>query len=195
VLNFVPFTSVVPPKPSLPAKLLQPFLSQEPAAQLIRQTARQQWRLIAVNMVSSMVEAFSEAVTLGLVFLAVQVLSAPAATPFNWAIYPLLGWWPAAAAWLNGLPATAQFLSILGLALLVQALQSFTKFLNQLSEGYFAAGCRAVVPARIHRQVLSLNFPCASSYKVGEITGYTSQGPEASTPRSSRVVPGWCGCC
>jgi ATP-binding cassette subfamily B protein/subfamily B ATP-binding cassette protein MsbA len=160
-------------------KLLEPLLSQEPAAQLIRQTARQQWRLIAVNLVSSVVEAFSEAATLGLVFLAVQVLSAPAATPFNWANNPLVGLWPAATAWLNGLPATAQFLSILGLALLVQALQSFTKFLNQLSVGYFAARCRAVVTARIHSQVLSLSFPCASGYKVGDLNDYASQGPEA----------------
>jgi hypothetical protein len=29
-------------------KLLAPLLSQEPAAQLIRRTARQQWRLLAV---------------------------------------------------------------------------------------------------------------------------------------------------
>jgi ATP-binding cassette subfamily B protein/subfamily B ATP-binding cassette protein MsbA len=158
---------------------LQPFLSEEPAAQLIRQTARQQWRLIAVNLSSSVVEAFSEAATLGLVFLAVQVLSAPAGMSFNWATNPLVGRWPALAAWLNGVPAMTQFLCILGLALLVQALQSFTKYLNLLSVGYFAARCRAVVTAQIHTQVLSMSFPCASGYKVGDLTDYATQGPEA----------------
>ena len=168
-----------PPNTNYLPQLLLPFLSQEPAAQLIRQTARQQWRLITLNLVSSVVEAFSEAATLGLVFLAVKVLSAPAASPFNWATNPLLGSWPSAAELLNGLSAKAQFLSILGLALLVQALQSLTKFLNQLSLGYFAARCRTLVTARIHSQVLSLSFPCASGYKVGDLNDYAGQGPEA----------------
>ena len=170
---------LAPSKTNPLRRLLQPFLSEEPAAQLIRQTARQQWRLIAVNLSSSVVEAFSEAATLGLVFLAVQVLSAPAGMSFNWATNPLVGRWPALAAWLNGVPAMTQFLCILGLALLVQALQSFTKYLNLLSVGYFAARCRAVVTAQIHTQVLSMSFPCASGYKVGDLTDYATQGPEA----------------
>jgi hypothetical protein len=64
--------------------LLQPFLSQEPTAQLIRQTARQQWRLIAVNLGSSVLQAFSEGATLAVVFLAVEVLSARG-DGLNWA--------------------------------------------------------------------------------------------------------------
>ena len=132
-----------------------------------------------MNLSSSVVEAFSEAATLGLVFLAVQVLSAPPGMSFNWATNPLVGRWPALAAWLNGVPAMTQFLCILGLALLVQALQSFTKYLNLLSVGYFAARCRAVVTAQIHTQVLSMSFPCASGYKVGDLTDYATQGPEA----------------
>ena len=174
-----PLSPLAPSKTNPLRRLLQPFLSEEPAAQLIRQTARQQWRLIAVNLSSSVVEAFSEAATLGLVFLAVQVLSAPAGMSFNWATNPLVGRWPALAAWLNGVPAMTQFLCILGLALLVQALQSFTKYLNLLSVGYFAARCRAVVTAQIHTQVLSMSFPCASGYKVGDLTDYATQGPEA----------------
>jgi ATP-binding cassette subfamily B protein/subfamily B ATP-binding cassette protein MsbA len=50
-------------------------LSQEPANRLIRQTARQQWRLIALNLGSTLVEAFTEGATLGVVFLAVQVIT------------------------------------------------------------------------------------------------------------------------
>ncbi|QPN68600.1 ABC transporter ATP-binding protein [Synechococcus sp. CBW1006] len=171
------------PQPSrLPAplhRLLDPFLSQEPAALLIRKTARQQWRLIALNLGSSVVEAFSEGATLGVVFLAVEVLSAPAGSPFNWSSSPLLSWWPAAAQWLSGLPPMALFVSLLSLAVLLQALQSLTRFLNLVSVGYFAARCRALVTARIHSQVLSLSFPCASGYKVGDLTDYAGQGPEA----------------
>ena len=98
---------------------LQSLLSQEPAAQLIRSTARQQWRLIVLNLGSSLVEAFTEGATLAVVFLAVEVLSAPAGTPFNWASNPIVGRLPAAANWLNGLPATGVFASLLALAVVL----------------------------------------------------------------------------
>ncbi len=158
---------------------LQSLLSQEPAAQLIRSTARQQWRLIALNLGSSLVEAFTEGATLAVVFLAVDVLSAPAGTPFNWASNPIVSRLPAAANWLNGLPATGVFASLLALAVLLQALQSLTRFLSLVSVGYFAARCRALVTARIHSQVLAFSFPCASGYKVGDLTDYAGNGPEA----------------
>lgn len=83
-----PTPIATPPKPCP-----TPLLSQEPAAQLIRSTARQQWKLLAV-----------------------EVLTAPEATS------PVLSWWPAAASWLNALPPTALFISLLALALLLQAL-------------------------------------------------------------------------
>ena len=158
---------------------LQSLLSQEPAAQLIRSTARQQWRLIVLNLGSSLVEAFTEGATLAVVFLAVEVLSAPAGTPFNWASNPIVSRLSAAANWLNGLPATGVFASLLALAVVLQALQSLTRFLNLVSVGYFAARCKALVTARIHSQVLSFSFPCASGYKVGDLTDYAGNGPEA----------------
>ena len=172
-------TSNAPTNPNLLRRLLKPFWSQDPAALLLRQTARQQWRLIALNFGSSVVEAVSEGCTLGLVFLAVKVLSAQTNTHFNWGSYPFFNWWPALAVWLNELQPSALFLCLLGLAVLLQALQSLTKFLNGLSTAYFAARCRALVTARIHSQVLALSFPCASGYKVGDLTDNAFIGPEA----------------
>jgi len=55
-------------------RLLDPLLSQEPAAQLIRTTARQQWRLLAVNLGSSVLEALSEGATLAVLLQALQSL-------------------------------------------------------------------------------------------------------------------------
>ena len=55
-----------------------------------RSTARQQWRLIVLNLGRGLVEAFTEGATLAVVFLAVVFLAAPAGTPFNWASPPAL---------------------------------------------------------------------------------------------------------
>ena len=49
--------------------LLAPLRSDEPVDRLIRSTARQQWRLIVLNLSSSLVEAFTEGATLAVMFI------------------------------------------------------------------------------------------------------------------------------
>ena len=156
---------------------MQPVLGQDPASTMIRRLALQQWRLIALNVGSSVIQAFTEGLTLAVVFLSVEVLATPVAG-FNWDANPLVGWWPAAVDWLTGLPTTAVFLSLLVLAVLIQALQSVSSFLNKVSVGYFSARLTALMTARIHSQVLSFSFPCASSYRVGDLTRHANRGPD-----------------
>ena len=159
--------------------ILQPFLSQKPAAKLIRRTARQQWRLIGLNLASSLVEAVSEGGTMAIVFFAVKVLSAPESSPITFSNLTFLARWPELVTLMNGLSGSQLFLILLALAVLLQALQSYTKFLNNLSTTYFSARCRAIVTARIHSQLLSLKYACASSYKVGDLTDHAFWGPES----------------
>ncbi len=149
--------------------LLAPLLSQEPVAQLIRRTARQQWRLLAFNLGGSLAEAVSEGATLGVLFLAVELLTSPATARERWAALPLL----------FSLPPHVGFLALLAVAVLLQALQSLARYGSQVANGYFAARCRARVTSEVHSQVLRLSFACASRYKVGDLTDYASQGPEA----------------
>lgn len=159
--------------------LLTPLLSQQPAAQLIRRTAREQWRLLALNLGSSVVEAFTEGATLAVIFMAVESLTAPQDQLFSSSRLRLIGSWLPVIGWLNSLPTTSLFLGLLALAVLLQALQSLTRYLNQMSVGYFAARCVAKVTALIHQQVLSFSFPCASGYKVGDLTNHAANGPVA----------------
>ena len=159
------------------APILGPFIERSPSGELIRGTARREWRTIALNIGTSLVEAFSEGATFGVIFLAVGLLSSPG--PMNWSSNPLVGRIPALADWMNGLPRTPLFLGLLGLALALQAAQSLTRYLNGVSLGYFAAACRAAITARIHSQILSFTFPCASRYRVGDLTNYAASGPGA----------------
>ena len=64
-------------------------------------------------------------------------------------------------------------------AVLVQGLQSLMRYASKVWVGYFAARCRANITALIHRQVLSLSYPCASQYKVGELTVFSSAATSA----------------
>jgi subfamily B ATP-binding cassette protein MsbA len=164
---------------SILSPFFQPFVSKEPAARLIRRTARDQWRLIAVSACSSLIGALCEGAILGVVFLAVNVLSASERGPYDWNSVPWLASLPHFVTWLSALPVTWTFLALLGVAVMLQIVQSFTNFLIQLNTGYFSARCKAIVTSKIHSHVLSMSFPCASNYKIGDLTDYAGQGPVA----------------
>jgi ATP-binding cassette, subfamily B, bacterial MsbA len=148
-----------------------------PVARLIRQTCRRQWRLLLVNFGTSLFEAFSEGASLAVVFLAVQVLASSG--PIDWATNPLISRSAFLISLLQGIPRTPLFLLLLLLALLLQLLQSASRYLNALSVGYFSARCTRQITAEVHSQILSFSFPCASGYRVGDLTDVAGGGPGA----------------
>jgi len=156
---------------------LEPWLNHGPAARLIRATARHQWKLIALNLASSLVEVVSEAASFGVIFLATDLLSS--GVPINWLTKPVLSSLPQVTAWLDRLSPTRLFLLLLGLAVVLQALQALSRYANAVSRGYFAARCRARITAAIHSRILSLSFACASHYRVGDLANYPAQGAVA----------------
>ena len=147
------------------------LLASTPATQLISRTARSQWRLILVSVLTAIVAALSEGLTLAIIFLLVDVLTgARSASTMPW---------PWLAAWLEPLPVPVLAAQLMAAAVLAQGLQSLMRYGNKVCVGYFAARCRASITALIHRQVLSFSFPCASHYKVGELTNFAANGPAA----------------
>ncbi len=155
------------------------FSDQRPASRLIRQTAKQQWRLLGLNGLLSIAEAVSEGATLGIVFLTVRLLSASTRGGPDWAKQPLLANWPDLGQQLSLLSGNQLLLLMLALAVLIQACQSLLYYCNALAIGQFAARCKALITARIHSQIMALSYACASHYKVGDLMSYASQGPDA----------------
>ena len=147
------------------------LLASTPATELISCTARSQWRLILAGALTAVVGAFSEGLTLAIIFLVVDVLTgvgSASALP-----------WPWLTSWLVPLPVSGTAALLMAGAVLAQGLQSLMRYGNKVCVGYFAARCRARITALIHRQVLSFSFPCASHYKVGELTNFAVNGIEA----------------
>lgn len=161
------------------AAVLSPLTSNSPSGLLIRQTAKRQWKILSINVGSSLFEAFSEGITLGLIFLSIEVVSTPSTTPFDWASVPYLSSFPLIISWLALLSNNVSFLFLLIISLITQALQSFSRYLNMVSVGYFSSRVKSLITSRIHSQILSFSFPCASSYKIGDLLDYASSGPEA----------------
>ena len=155
------------------------FADQRPASRLLRQTAKQQWKLLGLHGLLSIAEAIGEGATLGIVFLTVQLLSASAKGGIDWSKQALLAGWPGLTGQLSLLSSNQLLLLMLSLAVLIQAGQSLIHYFNALSIGQFAARCKALITARIHSQILSLSYACASHYRVGDLMSYSSQGPDA----------------
>ena len=150
---------------------LRRLLASTPATELISRTARSQRRLILASAFTAVVAAFSEGLTLAIIFLLVDVLtgdSIASDVPSLWL-----------ASRLELLPTSVLASLLMATAVLAQGLQSLMRYGNKVCVGYFAARCRASITALIHRQVLSFSFPCSSNYKVGELTAFARTAPLA----------------
>jgi len=162
---------------SLLRKGLEPLRDQRPASRLIRLTARKEWRLISLNLVCNLLQAAAEGATLGVIFLAVDLLSKPQGSSINWATKPLLSSLPQLGELLNSLPRNQLFLMLLGVAVLLKVGQSLAMFVGSVAVGYYANRTSARLTTMLHSQVLGFSFPCASRYRVGDLQYINGSGP------------------
>lgn len=128
-------------------------------------------------MVCNLLQAATEGATLGVIFLAVDLLSKPQGTSINWASKPLLGSLPQVADLLNSLPRNQLFLLLLASAVLLKVGQSLAMYLGSVAVGYYANRTSARLTSMLHSQVLGFSFPCASRYRVGDLQYINGSGP------------------
>ncbi|MCS5698493.1 ABC transporter ATP-binding protein/permease [Cyanobium sp. FGCU-52] len=158
---------------------LAPLRDPRPASRLIRQTARKEWKILSFSMLCNLLQAAAEGATLGVVFLAVDLLSKPAGQTIDWTSKGFLGSVPQLTAGLNALPRNELFLLLLGLAVLLKLLQSVAMYLGSVGMGYYGARTSSRLQAMIHSFILSLSFPCSSRYRVGDLLFVGGSGPGA----------------
>ena len=158
---------------------LAPLRDPRPASRLIRQTARKEWKVLSLSMICNLLQAVAEGATLGVVFLAVDLLSKPAGQTIEWSSKGFLGSLPQLAAGLNAMPRNQLFLLILGLAVLLKLLQSLAMYLGSLAMGYYSARTSSRLMAMIHSHILGFSFACASRYRVGDLLYVAGASPNA----------------
>ncbi len=144
--------------------LLKPKFAGSAVAGLIRRTAREQWRLLAVNLLASLLLAAAEASSFAVIFQAARVL---AGSP------------PPALLGLGHIPRESLFLVLLAAAVALQCLASLSRYLNGVTAGYFAARCQSRITPEVHRHILGFSYAFASRYKVGDLTHCATLSPLA----------------
>lgn len=156
---------------------LAPLRDPRPASRLIRQTARKEWRVLSLGLFCNLLQAAAEGATLGVVFLAVDLLSKPVGQGIDWSSKGFMNALPQLAELLNALPRNQFFLLLLLLAVLLKLIQSLAMYVGSLSTGYYNARTSSRLVALIHSHILGFSFACASRYRVGDLLYVVSSGP------------------
>ncbi len=145
---------------------------QSPAYKVIWATINHNRLLIAININANLLSAASEGSTFGLIYLALNVLQLQNTENIlnnplikNTFLYPIL----------QPLDQGQLFISLIVLAVFMQFLRNGLEYSGAIASDYLGAQIQAQMTERIFRQIISFSFPCASGYKVGDLTNYVNQ--------------------
>lgn len=160
-------------------KLYQPFRDQSPAARLIRQTARKEWKLIVITFSSSLLQAVGEGLTLGVMFLAVQVLSSANGEALGQTLKPIERALPILGRTLSNISTFQAFTLLISIAVGLKLIQGLAMYVGSISSGYFASRVSRELTCRLHRQIMNYTYACASRYRIGELQYITGMTPNS----------------
>lgn len=150
---------------------------KSPANLLAFKAARENWKLLTINLSTNLFESLSEGATFGVIYLAITIISSDQALdPKRLGV---IRWSPYLANALVTLPRERAFLLMLALAVVLQTVMSMSRYLNLVTAGYFAARLRTITTGIIHEQILKMTYACASRYKVGDLVNYATSADQA----------------
>ena len=166
----------------LPSSPLAPFTDQRPAARLIRQSAKKNWKLLSLNFFTSLASSLSEGATLGIIFLSVSLITAPENS--DWSKLSVLGFLnqlPWLQDWLSATLSTRTgrdglFILLLIAAVALQGLMAVATYVNSVCTAVMGARMGTEITGNLNDRVLSLSFGCASRYRVGDLLNYVGSG-------------------
>lgn len=144
--------------------LLPSWSTNTPVARLIRQTAKRNKKLLALNLGFALLLGIAEATLFSIIYKVIQVL-AGAQLPASLAS---LGW-----------PRGVIFSLLLTSVLFLQFIGSLSRGMNGILSGYFAARCHAEIVPKIHEFILNLSYSCASDFRIGDLVHRATVAPKA----------------
>ncbi|MBD2001071.1 ABC transporter ATP-binding protein [Leptolyngbya sp. FACHB-541] len=138
-----------------------------PACRLIVATAYRNWLLLGFNLSTNLFSAVLEGSTLGVIYLAISVLSEGEQNSQLPAVVER-------SLLMISLPNELLFLVLLGAAVVLQALLALSNYGNKVSAEYLSARAQPQVTGRVFEQIMSFSFACASHYKIGDLVMFAN---------------------
>jgi ATP-binding cassette subfamily B protein/subfamily B ATP-binding cassette protein MsbA len=138
--------------------------------------------MLAVNIGTNLISSLSEGGTLGVIFLAVSLITAP--NPDRWSQLPIVSLTtnlPLVGEVLKSAIQSSEgrnilFLILIGFALLLQLLMALMMYVNAVSAGIIGSRLSAQITGLLHRRTLSFSFSCACQFRVGDLLNYIQTG-------------------
>ena len=162
------------PKNKNPFYYLKNIIRQQvksPAYRVILTIANYNRGLLLLAFNGNLLAAIFEGGTFGVIYLALRVLEEGSLAKIN-----QLNWLsPYVANWSQG----QLFISLIVLAIVMQYLRSGLTYVGLVSAGYLTARVRTQMIDQVFRKVMSLSFPCSSTYKVGDLSQYVQDAQGA----------------
>ncbi|PNW41008.1 UNVERIFIED_CONTAM: hypothetical protein BEN50_14545 [Euhalothece sp. KZN 001] len=144
---------------------------KSPAYRVILAIANYNRGLLLIAFNGNLLSAIFEGSTFGVIYVALRVLeegSLANMNRLNW-LEPFVGGWSQGQL----------FIGLISLAIVMQFLRSGLSYVGLVSSGYLKARVRAQMTEQVFRRIMSLSFPCASGYKVGDLTQYVQSAQGA----------------
>ena len=144
---------------------------KSPAYRIILTIANYNRGLLLIAFNGNLLSAIFEGSTFGVIYVALRVLeegSLANMNRLNW-LEPFLGGWSQGQL----------FIGLISLAIVMQFLRSGLSYVGLVGAGYLKARVRAQMTEQVFRRIMSLSFPCASGYKVGDLTQYVQSAQGA----------------
>lgn len=145
---------------------------KNPAYKLILATINHNRLLIIINFNANVLASAFEGSTFGLIFLALSILENERRT--NIVENPIIQ----NTFLINIFESLSRgqlFVSLIILAILAQILKNLLAYIGAVSSDYLGAKIRVEMTETLFRQIMLFSFPCASTYKVGDLTNYVTQ--------------------
>ena len=155
------------------------IIKKTPTFFLIKNTLSENKKLLSIEILASFLRASSELITVSIIYVAIKLVINDEPLEDFFSQISLLDFFPFVVKIINFFDNKSLFLILMMLAIFVQIFQSIMDFLNLTSVGYLKAKIQTNITNKIHNQLLKFDFPCLSSYKVGNLVDYIQQSLEA----------------
>ena len=155
------------------------IIEKTPTFFLVKNTLYENKKYLSLEIVASFLRASSELITIAIIYLAIKVITSDEPVEDFFSQISLLDFFPFVVKIINFFDNKSLFLIFMISTIFVQIFQSFMDFLSLTSVGYLKAKIQTNITNKIHNQLLKFDFPCLSSYKVGNLVDYIQQSYEA----------------
>ena len=138
---------------------------------------RKRKKYILVNIFSGLADAFLELITLSMLYFILKILTSESKNAINWENVFFINRFSFLIEYLNSFPFRTIFIFSIIITVLIQILQLFFRYLNNVSISWIESAYLSLITKNIYNFIFSLSYKYSSKYKMGDLAEYINSSP------------------